>query len=136
MRSSSIWKQFEVVFHLKKNMRSSSIWEKKLRSTSIWKKIEVVFHLRKNWGRLPFEQKLKVVFHLKKKWGCLPNRVSSTCTTSLTKVVLLKMPFWYFSGRLGSDDGNSDNRANSAQVQMNLPTRAELGNIIHGFTWI
>jgi hypothetical protein len=23
--------------------------------------------------------------------------------------------------------GNSDNRANSAQVQMNLPTRAELG---------
>jgi hypothetical protein len=25
--------------------------------------------------------------------------------------------------------GNSDNRANSAQVQMNLPIRAELGNI-------
>jgi hypothetical protein len=25
-------------------------------------------------------------------------------------------------------DGNSDNRANSAQVKMNLPTRAELGN--------
>jgi hypothetical protein len=26
-------------------------------------------------------------------------------------------------------DGNNDNRANSAQVQMILPTRAELGNI-------
>jgi hypothetical protein len=28
-----------------------------------------------------------------------------------------------------SRDGNNDNRANSAQVQMILPTRAEIGNI-------
>ena len=38
--------------------------------------------------------------------------------------------FWYFSGWSGRTrllDGNSDNRANSAQVQLNLPTRAELG---------
>ena len=27
--------------------------------------------------------------------------------------------------------GNSDNRANLAQVQMNLPTRAKLGNTLH-----
>ena len=35
------------------------------------------------------------------------------------------------SGLVGLDDrvGNSDNRAYSAQVQMNLPTRAELGKI-------
>jgi hypothetical protein len=33
------------------------------------------------------------------------------------------------SGRVGSDDddGNSDNRANSAQFQVKLPTGAELG---------
>ena len=30
-------------------------------------------------------------------------------------------------GRTGLLDGNSDNGANSAQVQINLPTRAELG---------
>ena len=33
------------------------------------------------------------------------------------------------SGQVRSDNGNSDNRANSVQVQINLPTRAELGNI-------
>ena len=27
--------------------------------------------------------------------------------------------------------GNSDNRANLAQVQMNLPTRAKLGKTVH-----
>ena len=34
------------------------------------------------------------------------------------------------SGRVGSGlvDGNSDNRANSAQFQVKLPTGAELGN--------
>ena len=31
--------------------------------------------------------------------------------------------------RLGRVDGNSDNRANSAQVQLNLPIRAELGKM-------
>ena len=31
-------------------------------------------------------------------------------------------------GRVGSDDGNSDNRANSAQFQVKLLTGAELGN--------
>ena len=33
------------------------------------------------------------------------------------------------SGRVGSDDGNTDNGANSAQFQVNLPTGAELGKI-------
>ena len=38
-----------------------------------------------------------------------------------------------FPGRVGSarsDDGNSDNRANSAQFQVKLPTGAELGKIL------
>ena len=54
--------------------------------------------------------------------------------SSFTKVVLLSKAVLILfqsarvgSGRLGSNDGNSDNRANSAQLQMNLPTRAELG---------
>jgi hypothetical protein len=44
----------------------------------------------------------------------------------LYKAVLIL--FRVRSGRVRSDDGNTDNRANSAQVQLNLPTRAELGN--------
>ena len=35
------------------------------------------------------------------------------------------MSSWVGLGR-GVRDGNSDNRANSVQVQVNLPTRAEL----------
>ena len=35
---------------------------------------------------------------------------------------------WY-NITINTVDENSDNRANSAQVQMNLPTRADLGNI-------
>ena len=61
-------------------MRSSSIFNK-LRSSSIFKKIEVVFHLQNYWGRLSFSKKLRlssifinieVIFYLQKKWGCLP----------------------------------------------------------------
>ena len=42
----------------------------------------------------------------------------------------VKSCFVTFPGcqQVGLDDWNSDNRANSAQVQLNLPTRAELGN--------
>ena len=32
------------------------------------------------------------------------------------------------SGWVGLDDGNTDNKANSAQFQVKLPTGAELGN--------
>ena len=37
-------------------------------------------------------------------------------------------PSWVGWGRVRSDGVDSDNRATKAQVQMNLPTRAELGN--------
>ena len=47
--------KYEVVFHLPRNVRSSSIWLK----------CEVVFHLTKMWGRLPFAK----IF-----WGRLPVR--------------------------------------------------------------
>ena len=33
------------------------------------------------------------------------------------------------SGQVGADDGNADNKANSAQFQVKLPTGAELGKI-------
>jgi hypothetical protein len=38
---------------------------------------------------------------------------------------------WLFAHTMWADDGNSDNRANSAQLQVKLQTRAQLGNIHH-----
>ena len=76
----------------------------KIESFSISWKIEVLFHL--DSGKL-VEQLLESQF----------------CCREL---------FLYFSGSgwvgLGQVDGNSDNRANSAQFQVKLPTGAELGN--------
>ena len=48
----------------------------------------------------------------------------------------VKSYFDTFSGsgrvRSGRVDGNSDNRANSAEFQLKLPTQSELGNMDHG----
>jgi hypothetical protein len=40
-------------------------FSKQLRSSSIFKQIEVVFHFQTNWCRLPFSNKLGVIFHFK-----------------------------------------------------------------------
>ena len=88
------------------------LFTKNVRSSSIYKKCEVVFPL----------QKCEVVFH-----------------TYVRRPVFLIRQFGYFSGPRRTADGrmdggwpdgrrNTDNRANSAQVQLKLPTGAELGN--------
>jgi hypothetical protein len=95
LRSSSIykiievvfhWTKIEVVFHLQNKLRSSSIY-KKLRSSSIDKNVEVVFHLPRYGCRLPFAkilrsssigQSTEVVFHLETNCCHLPYRVSLT----------------------------------------------------------
>ena len=90
LRSSSIykiievvfhWTKIEVVFHLQNKLRSSSIYKnwgrllltKMLKLSSICQDMDVVFHLLKYWGRLPLAKVLRsssiwkqivVVFHI------------------------------------------------------------------------
>ena len=82
-------------------------YPEKLRSSSIFWKVEVVFH----FVRTDLDS-VKLVYQLLESQFCC------------------KQLFWYYSGRVGSGrvGGNSDNKANSAQFQVKLPTGAELGN--------
>ena len=57
-------------------------------------------------------------------------RLSSIYKT--TEVIFhLTKRFGYFSGPRPEAGGNTDNRANSAQFQLKLPTGAEFGNIVY-----
>ena len=118
LRSSSISKNIEVVLHVP-DYWGCLPFSKILQSSSIFQNIEVVFHFPKYWGRLPFGKKIEVVFQMESAQLVEQVLQSKFCCKKL---------FWYYSGRVGSDDVDSDNRANSAKFQLKFPTTAELGN--------
>ena len=110
MATSSNWKNWDV-FHLIK-LWSSSIWKKMgcLPFKNNWGRLP----FEKNWGRLPFEEKSKVVFH--KELAQLVEQVLQSwfCSKKLFDTFLVL-------GQRPVAGGNTDNRANSVQLQMQLP---------------
>jgi hypothetical protein len=109
LRSLPFTKIYDVVFHLKKYLRSSSNY------TNIWGRLpftkifEVIFHFKNIWGRLPFTKIFEVVFHLTYKIIC-PTCIKGACFAKLCFEAVLKLTVR--PGRIR----NSDNRASSVQL--------------------
>jgi hypothetical protein len=108
---SSIYKNNEVVFHL--CILDVIFKLQKLGLSSIYKQIEVVFQLKTYWGPLPFT-KTEVIFHLQNKSGCL--------TFANKHEVVFQIGFLTYFCKVTW-------ATLPEKVQMNFPTRAELGKI-------